>query len=132
MANLLFINHIPSNMSVDDLEAMFRRDGLNVISIYNTDCLLRAIATCPDQSVADRIIDKYNGLIIHGSRLIVEPWVDMSAPLSRKQGPSSELLDTSFSRSRMSNTSIHPEYSTSRTREFVKDKESFGKFSLLG
>lgn len=128
MANLLFINHIPSQLGVSDLESMFRRDGLNVVNICNTDCLFRALATCPDQSVADRIIDKYNGLILHGCRLVVEPWLDMSAPPARTKVLSSEFFDSGSSRSR---TSLRPEYCTSRTREFIKDKDSVGKFSYL-
>lgn len=139
MANLLFINHIPTNMSIDDLECMFKRDSLNVNSVNNLGCHQRAIVTCPDQSVADRLIDKYNGRIFHGIRLVVEPWVDLGAPISRQKGISADSLDTSVNMSHFtasrSKTSMHPsdfpEYSNSRTREFAKEKESYGKFSFL-
>ncbi|XP_026681349.1 uncharacterized protein LOC113468555 [Diaphorina citri] len=139
MANLLFINHIPTNMSIDDLECMFKRDSLNVNSVNNLGCHQRAILTCPDQSVADRLIDKYNGRIFHGIRLVVEPWVDLGAPISRQKGISADSLDTTVNMSHFtasrSKTSMHPsdfpEYSNSRTREFAKEKENYGKFSFL-
>ncbi|KAL1459469.1 hypothetical protein WDU94_011450 [Cyamophila willieti] len=129
MANLLFINHIQPNMTLDDLDSMFKKDGLNVnnISSYGSD--QRAIATCPDQAVADRLIDKYNGRIFHGMRLVVEPWIDLTAPVSRSKGTSVDSIEVSVNamyHNTRSKTSIHPadytEFSTSRTREFVMDR----------
>lgn len=137
MANLLFINHIPPCLTIDELDSMFKRDGLNVNSIQNVGCHKRALVSCPDQAVADRLIDKYNGRIFYDIRLVVEPyWTDPACTSRGKEAMDSmDNVNVVYHTTSRSRTCIHPtdytEFSTSRTREFVKDREPNGKFSFF-
>lgn len=55
MASSLFITHIPSILTLTDLGEMFKKDNLTIIQMESLDTPDRALVTCPDQFVADRV-----------------------------------------------------------------------------
>ncbi|KAI5745744.1 hypothetical protein M8J76_013889 [Diaphorina citri] len=85
MANSLFIAHIPSNITARDLREMFKRDNFTISRMESLETPDRIRVVCVDQCVADKIIDKYNGRVFHGVRLVVEPWMEFNSVTSRKK-----------------------------------------------
>ncbi|KAL1461581.1 hypothetical protein WDU94_013464 [Cyamophila willieti] len=86
MANTLFVSHIPPGVTVSDLLELFKTDNFTISHVKPLDTPGRMKVDCPDQCMADRIIDKHNGRIWFGARLVVEPWMDFNIPTPRLKG----------------------------------------------
>ncbi|XP_066143325.1 insulin-like growth factor 2 mRNA-binding protein 3-B isoform X3 [Euwallacea fornicatus] len=70
----LYVGNLPLEVSEKLLRQLFVEQGLSCTNIM----IKRggyAFVDCPDQSAADRAIDKLNGFNFHGSLLVVEPSV---------------------------------------------------------
>nr|CAI5842068.1 unnamed protein product [Callosobruchus analis] len=70
----LYVGNLPNETSETSLRQLFLEQNLSCTSI-----LVKrggyAFVDCPDQSSADRAIDKLNGFNFNGSALVVEPSV---------------------------------------------------------
>ncbi|CAG9832896.1 unnamed protein product [Diabrotica balteata] len=85
----LYVGNLPNEINENKLKQLFAEQNLSCTSI-----LIKrggyAFIDCPDQSSADRAIDKLNGFNYNGSALVVEPSV---ASGKKKAHPS--FYDTS-------------------------------------
>lgn len=85
----LYIGNLPHEISENSLRELFHEQNLSC-----TNVLVKrggyAFVDCPDQSSADRAIDKLNGFNFKGSLLVVEPSV-----ASGKKKPYPGYSDTS-------------------------------------
>uniref|UniRef100_A0A8D8ZE32 RRM domain-containing protein n=1 Tax=Cacopsylla melanoneura TaxID=428564 RepID=A0A8D8ZE32_9HEMI len=131
MAYCLFVSHIPPGVTVSDLLELFKNDNFTIGHVKPLDRPGRMKVDCPDQCMADRIIDKHNGRIWFGARLVVEPWMDFQRPTPRlKSGfhnggasnPDTADRDNPFGRS----TTPFVFSENSCTREFVP-RENYRK-----
>ncbi|KAL1514275.1 hypothetical protein ABEB36_003558 [Hypothenemus hampei] len=70
----LYVGNLPNDTNENSLRQLFVEQNLSC-----TNILMKrggyAFVDCPDQSSADKIIDKLNGYNFHGSLLVVEPSV---------------------------------------------------------
>lgn len=70
----LYIGNLPSEVNEADIKHLFHEQNLSC-----TNVLVKrggyAFVDCPDQSAADRAIDKLNQFNYNGSSLVVEPSV---------------------------------------------------------
>ncbi|KAG5861414.1 hypothetical protein JTB14_035397 [Gonioctena quinquepunctata] len=70
----LYVGNLPTETSEIGLRQLFLEQNLSC-----TNILIKrggyAFVDCPDQSSADRAIDKLNGFSFNGASLIVEPSV---------------------------------------------------------
>lgn len=70
----LYVGNLPTETSEHSLRQLFHEQSLSC-----TNILVKrggyAFVDCPDQSSADRAIDKLNGFNFNGSSLVVEPSV---------------------------------------------------------
>ncbi|XP_049825806.1 insulin-like growth factor 2 mRNA-binding protein 3-A [Aethina tumida] len=99
--NKLYIGNLPTNVDENQIKHLFDQQSL----AYNNILVKRggfAFVDCPDQSAADKAIDKLNGFNFNGSVLNVEPSVG-----SIKKRTNPELNDAP----------IHIHYSNGRMRE---------------
>ncbi|KAH0999430.1 hypothetical protein HUJ04_005818 [Dendroctonus ponderosae] len=83
----LYVGNLPMEANEGSLRQLFADQNLSCTSI-----LIKrggyAFVDCPDQSSADKAIDKLNGFNFHGSLLIVEPSV---ASGKRRSFPESSM-----------------------------------------
>lgn len=84
----LYVGNLPTETSEHSLKQLFHEQNLSC-----TNILVKrggyAFVDCPDQSSADRAIDKLNGYNFNGSSLVVEPSV-----ASGKKKPYPGFTDT--------------------------------------
>ncbi|KAF7285227.1 insulin-like growth factor 2 mRNA-binding protein 3-A [Rhynchophorus ferrugineus] len=70
----LYVGNLPTETNENSLRQLFVEQNLSC-----TNILIKrggyAFVDCPDQSSADKAIDKLNGFNFHGSPLVVEPSV---------------------------------------------------------
>ncbi|VEN64385.1 unnamed protein product [Callosobruchus maculatus] len=87
----LYVGNLPNETSETSLRQLFLEQNLSCTSI-----LVKrggyAFVDCPDQSSADRAIDKLNGFNFNGSALVVEPSVASGKKnCTREAGPTAPI-----------------------------------------
>ncbi|GLV41351.1 B52 [Carabus blaptoides fortunei] len=84
----LYIGNLPSDINEMNLRQLFAEQNLSC-----TNVLVKrggyAFVDCPDQSSADKAIDKLNGFNYLGAPLVVEP----SVASGKKRGSATTLPD---------------------------------------
>ncbi|XP_019881490.1 insulin-like growth factor 2 mRNA-binding protein 3-A [Aethina tumida] len=80
----LYIGNLPSDVDDVQIKQLFVEQSLSC-----TNVMVKrggyAFVDCPDQSAADRAIDKLNGFYLNGSILAVEPSVASSKKRANSQ-----------------------------------------------
>lgn len=84
----LYVGNLPTDTNEITLRRLFSENNLSC-----TNVLVKrggyAFVDCPDQSSADKAIDKLNGFSLNGSPLVVEP----SMASGKKRGSLTRLSD---------------------------------------